>query len=153
VLCSLVILPMALIAFPRIYTMAWLVLTLGLASHLVPRLESHARRFRRGVQGSFPLALLTLLVLGALPLVEDRIKQSREGARPLPPPGSPNLLLIVLDTVAAGHLNLYGYPRATSTTLVELAERGIRFDSAQATSSWTLPSHATMFTGRWMHEL
>ena len=59
----------------------------------------------------------------------------------------------MLDTVAAGHLSLYGYDRPTSTTLVELAERGIRFDAAQATSSWTLPSHATMFTGRWMHEL
>jgi len=37
--------------------------------------------------------------------------------------------------------------------LVELAERGVRFDSARAASSWTLPSHATMFTGRWLHEL
>ena len=33
--------------------------------------------------------------------------------------------------------------------LVELADRGIRFDSARAASSWTLPSHAKMFTGRW----
>ena len=74
-------------------------------------------------------------------------------SRPLPPPGSPNVLLIVMDTVAAGHLSLHGYDRATSTTLVELAERGIRFDSARAASSWTLPSHASMFTGRWLHEL
>ncbi len=73
--------------------------------------------------------------------------------RPLPPQGSPNVLLIVLDTVAAGHLSLHGYDRATSPTLVELADRGIRFDSARAPSSWTLPSHATMFTGRWLHEL
>src|SRR5262249_26838098 len=153
ILCTLVLLPIALIAFPRICTIASLALALGLASPLVRRLESHGRRFRRVVQLSFPLAFATLLVLGALPWIEDRIKQSREGTRPLPPPGSPNLLLIVLDTVAAGHLDLYGYPRATSTTLVELAERGIRFDSAQATSSWTLPSHATIFTGRWMHEL
>ena len=128
-------------------------MALGVAARLVPRLESNPRRFRRFVQVSFPVALGMLLVLGASPWIADRIKQSRESARPLPPPGSPNVLLIVLDTVAAGHLSLYGYQRATSTTLVELAERGIRFDSAQATSSWTLPSHATMFTGRWMHEL
>ena len=153
VLCALVLLPIALIAFPRIYTMASLVLALGLAIHLVPRLESNGRRFRRFVHVSFPVALVTLLVLGASPWIKDRIKQSRERARALPPPGSPNLLLIVLDTVAASHLNLYGYPRATSTTLVELAERGIRFDSAHAASSWTLPSHAIIFTGRWMHEL
>jgi arylsulfatase A-like enzyme len=152
-LCALVLLPMLLIAFPRIYTLAWLALTLGVASRLVPLLESNPRRFRRFVQVSFPVALITLLFLGASPWIKDQIKQSRERARPSPPPGSPNLLLIVLDTVAASHLNLYGYQRATSTTLVELAERGIRFDSAQATSSWTLPSHATIFTGRWMHEL
>ena len=58
-----------------------------------------------------------------------------------------------MDTVAAGHLSLYGYDRPTSPTIDELAARGVRFDRAQATSSWTLPSHASMFTGRWPHEL
>jgi arylsulfatase A-like enzyme len=153
ILCALVFLPMALIAFPQIHTLALMVLTLGLASQLVPRLESNAGRFRRFVRVTFPVASVALLALGASPWIEGRIAQSRERARALPPPGSPNLLLIVLDTVAANHLDLYGYPRPTSTTLVELAERGIRFDSAQATSSWTLPSHATIFTGQWMHEL
>ena len=90
---------------------------------------------------------------GWIDLVGRPIPATRESARPLPPPGSPNVLLIVMDTVAAGHLGLHGYNRATSTTLTELAERGIRFDSARAASSWTLPSHATMFTGRWLHEL
>ena len=83
----------------------------------------------------------------------DRLKEWREAARPLPPPGSPNVLLIVLDTVAADHLSLYGYNRPTSPTIDELAGAGIRFDRVQATSSWTLPSHASMFTGRWPHEL
>ena len=94
-----------------------------------------------------------VLILGASPWLRDRWKQSLAGAWPLPPPGSANVILIVLDTVAAGHLSLYGYDRATSTTLEELALRAIRFDSAMAPSSWTLPSHATLFTGRWHHEL
>ena len=68
-------------------------------------------------------------------------------------PGAPNVLLIVLDTVRADRLSLYGYPRATSRTLEHLAERGIRFDEARATAPWTLPSHASLFTGRWPHEL
>ena len=58
-----------------------------------------------------------------------------------------------MDSVAAGHIGLYGYDRPTSATLAELAGRGIRFESARAASSWTLPSHATMFTGNWLHEL
>ena len=63
------------------------------------------------------------------------------------------MLLIVLDTVAAGHLSLHGYNRPTSPALDQLARRGVRFDRVRATSSWTLPSHASMFTGRWPHEL
>ena len=51
-----------------------------------------------------------LVFLWSSPMVGDRIKEWRERARPLPPLGSPNVLLIVLDTVAAGHLSLYGYP-------------------------------------------
>src|SRR5262249_41976487 len=142
-----------LVAGSRIYTLAWFVVALGMASRLVPLLERHGRSFRQFVLVSFPAAIALVAIPGALFWVGDRIKQGRETARPLPPPGSPNVLLIVMDTVAAGHLSLHGYERATSTTLVELAERGIRFDSARAPSSWTLPSHATMFTGRWLHEL
>ncbi len=152
-LCALTLLPMVLVAFPRIYGLAWLVLALGVAAQLVPRFERNARGFRRCVTASFPFLVGIVATLGGSIWAGDRLKQSRESARPLPPLGSSNVLLIVLDTVAAGHLSLHGNERATSTTLVELAERGVRFDSARAASSWTLPSHAIMFTGRWMHEL
>jgi len=152
-LCALTLLPMFLIAFPQIYSLAWLVVALGVAARLVPLLERNARGLRRLVHVSFPVALGLVAMLAILLWAGDHSKQSRAEAQPLPPPGSPNVLLIVMDTVAAGHLSLHGYERPTSTTLVELAEQGIRFDSAQAASSWTLPSHAAMFTGRWMHEL
>ncbi len=152
-LCALTLLPMFLVAFPRIYGLAGLVLTLGTAARLVPFLERNPRGLQRLIQVSFPLALGVLLILAVVPWASDRIKQSRASAQHLPPSGSPNVVLIVLDTVAANHLSLHGYDRATSTTLLELAEQGIRFDSARAASSWTLPSHATIFTGRWLHEL
>ena len=83
----------------------------------------------------------------------DWLKQRREAGRPLPPANSPNVLLIVLDTVRADRLSLYGYQRRTTPTLERLAKRGIRFDAARATAPWTLPSHASLFTGRWPHEL
>ena len=63
------------------------------------------------------------------------------------------MLFIVLDTVRADRLSLYGYHRATTPTLERLAKRGIRFDAARATAPWTLASHASFFTGRWPHEL
>lgn len=68
-------------------------------------------------------------------------------------PGAPNVLLVVLDTVRAQSLSLYGYRRPTTPNLERLARIGIRFDRALATAGWTLPSHAGMFTGRYPTEL
>jgi arylsulfatase A-like enzyme len=151
--CALALLPTMLVAVPQIHGLAWLLVALGVAVRLVPILERNRRVLWRFVLFGFPVAIAIVTILGASLWVEDRIRQARETARPAPPPGSPNVLLIVMDTVAASHLSLHGYHRATGTTLIELAERGICFDSARAASSWTLPSHATMFTGRWLHEL
>ena len=76
------------------------------------------------------------------------------GARQAPAaPGARNVLLIVWDTVRAGNLSLYGYGRRTTPHLERLAARGVRLERAFATSPWTLPSHASLFTGRWPHEL
>ena len=86
-------------------------------------------------------------------MIGDRLKLARESGRPLPPAGSPNILLVVLDTVRADRLSLYGYERPTTPNLERLAKRGIRFDLARATAPWTLASHASMFTGHWPHEL
>jgi arylsulfatase A-like enzyme len=65
-------------------------------------------------------------------------------ARPTPP----NVVLIVLDTVRADHVSCYGYARRTTPTLDALATRADRYDVARATAPWTLPSHASLFTGR-----
>jgi arylsulfatase A-like enzyme len=83
----------------------------------------------------------------------DWLKERREDRRPLPPADSPNVLLIVMDTVRADRLSLYGYRRATTPNLEQLAKRGIRFDNVRATAPWTLPSHASMFSGRWPHQI
>ena len=59
----------------------------------------------------------------------------------------------MLDTVRAQSLSLYGYGRDTSPNLTKLAQRGVRFDRARTAAAWTLPSHASMFTGHWPYEL
>ena len=74
-------------------------------------------------------------------------------ALPPPPPAVPNVLLIVWDTVRARNLSLHGYDRPTTPNLERLAARGVRYEHAFSTSPWTLPSHASFFTGRWPHEL
>ena len=138
---------------PRIYPWAWAILALGIASRLVPILERRPTEVRRWLMLSFPALLGVVLVLAGFVLGGDWLKERREASRPLPSGDPPNVLLIVLDTVRADRLSLYGYRRPTSPTLERLAKRGIRFDEARATAPWTLPSHASMFTGRWPHEL
>jgi arylsulfatase A-like enzyme len=150
---ALTLLPPLLVGFPRIHGLAWLAVALGIAARLVPALERRAAGLHRLLRLSLPIVTGIVLILAAACGGEARIREWRQATGPLPPPGSPNVLVVVLDTVAAEHLSLYGYARPTSPTMVELAERGIRFDRAQAASSWTLPSHASIFTGRWPHEL
>ena len=150
----LAILPVLMVAGRTIYLEAWLLVALGVAFRVGPGAGTASGPARGDWLALSVPVLLGLVLLQAGWIVGgDRIKQWREEGRPLPPAGSPNVLLIVLDTVRADHLSLYGYPRPTTPNLERLARRGIRFDQARAAAPWTLASHANMFTGRWPHEL
>jgi arylsulfatase A-like enzyme len=60
----------------------------------------------------------------------------------------PNILLVTLDTTRADHLGCYGYARPTSPALDALAADGIVYTRALAPGTWTLPSHASLLTGK-----
>jgi arylsulfatase A-like enzyme/cytochrome c-type biogenesis protein CcmH/NrfG len=60
-----------------------------------------------------------------------------------------NLVLVTIDTLRADRLGAYGYARARTTNLDALAQAGTAFDRAYAASPVTLPSHATLLTGRY----
>lgn len=131
-------------------TAACLLLALGLAVQT-------ARALRRaGPEAGQRLVRWTLgpmagLLLGALALSYAPPRRGADASAP--PPGAKNVLLVVLDTVRAQSLSLYGYDRKTSPQLERLAARGVRFDQALSTAPWTGPSHASMFTGRFPHEI
>lgn len=59
----------------------------------------------------------------------------------------PNILLIILDTLRRDHLSSYGYTRDTSPYLDDFSTQSTVFDRAIAPAQWTIPSHASMFTG------
>src|SRR6185436_8952674 len=67
---------------------------------------------------------------------------------PAPGPRPPNVLFIVMDTVRAANVSVYGYERRTTPNLEGLAADGTVFDLAISTAPWTLPSHGSLFTGR-----
>jgi arylsulfatase A-like enzyme len=62
----------------------------------------------------------------------------------------PSIILLILDTVRADHLSIYGYGRNTTPNLAEFLEReptAMVYQQAHAPGTWTLPTHATLFTG------
>ena len=62
-------------------------------------------------------------------------------------PTAPNLLVIVMDTLRADRMSCYGYEKPTTPNIDSLARRGVLFESAFASASWTWPSTASIFTG------
>ncbi|MEN8181855.1 MAG: sulfatase, partial [Myxococcota bacterium] len=67
---------------------------------------------------------------------------------PAEPPPRPNVLLVTLDTTRADRLGAYGNPSGVTPNLDRLAAESIVYTHALAPSSWTLPSHASLFTGK-----
>ncbi len=59
----------------------------------------------------------------------------------------PSVLFVVLDTVRADRLSLYGHPLPTSPALDAFAREATVFERAISPAPWTVPAHATLFTG------
>jgi uncharacterized sulfatase len=61
----------------------------------------------------------------------------------------PDVLFLVLDTLRADRLSCYGYPRETSPNIDRFAADGVLFERAISPAQWTIPSHASFFTGEY----
>jgi arylsulfatase A-like enzyme len=110
-------------------------------------------RWRRTVRRTLPV-LFGLVLLSAAAMVLGRWVRERRMLAALPAaPATPNVLLLVLDTVRSFDLSLYGYARETTPRISAWAREGVVFDRAIAPAPWTLPSHAAMFTGHNAHEM
>jgi arylsulfatase A-like enzyme len=130
----------------RLYPAAVLVLAAGIGYQL-SRVGVRWLGSRTALRTSM---LATVAVLAAV----ARSRQSEDRGAGAPElAGRPNVLLLVWDTVRDLNVSLYGYSRPTTPFLERWAQRGVVFERAIATSSWTLPSHASLFTGRLPHEL
>jgi arylsulfatase A-like enzyme len=64
----------------------------------------------------------------------------------------PNVLFAVLDTVRKDRLTVYGHDRPTTPVLADFADEARVYDQAVAPAPWTLPVHASLFTGRYPSE-
>lgn len=139
---------------PRVHPAAFLLVAAGIGvqlTRLAARSTSRTRSTLLVVVGILGLASVGG---GVAVTVASKIHdRSVFSAASTTGAGAPNVLLLVLDTVRADELSAYGYGRPTSANLAAFAADGVRFDWAVATAPWTLPSHATLFTGLYPREL
>jgi arylsulfatase A-like enzyme len=108
-------------------------------------------RSRRGVAASIALALLALPPLAFYwPWLWRAHEQG--GAAATARAGAPDVILIVLDTARADRMSLYGHDRPTTPALERFASEATVYDRAQSQGIWTLPGHASLFTGLYPSE-
>jgi arylsulfatase A-like enzyme len=139
---------------PRLNPYASLLLAAGIAVQGGRLLSSRLSFLQRWAQRTLPWLVAGCIVIAAGGhLLRQYAAASTERSLPAPAEGAPNVILIVLDTVRARSLSLHGYNRETSAALQRIGERGVVFEGAISTSPWTLPSHASMFTGRLPSEI
>lgn len=138
----------------EVHPAASILLACGLATEGGRWLGRRAEGLERFMRVSTPIMAAGLVVLTVLGYHRVTTAELRaRAATPPAKPGTPNVLFIVLDDVRAASLGLYGCGRDNTPNLERWVQRGIVYARARSTAPWTLPSHASMFTGRWPHEL
>jgi arylsulfatase A-like enzyme len=124
---------------------SWLMApAIGLAAWALGALVA---RFSRGL--TWTVGALALAACVVVPIVVESRRPPIVVASPTgtAPTGAPDVVLIVLDTVRAENLSAYGYARRTSPTFDALSTEGALFLDATSSSTWSLPAHASLFTG------
>lgn len=143
-----------LLLFPQIHLVAQLLLTIGAATQFARWCERHPVRARVAMRRT-AACLALFAAIGEVTQTGLRMSTERRMLAAMPPISGtlPNVVLIVLDTMRADALGAYGAPGNPTPNLDGLAARGVLFENASSTASWTLPATASLMTGRRPSEL
>lgn len=135
---------------PGLENYAMWILSLGIAVQAARMVGTNGDRWLPRIRVA-TIAMGVLLVVSAAAMRIWRNTAEWRWARSAPAASAdaPNVLILLLDTVRAHNLGLYGYARATSPSIDSLAAQSTVFDQAFAVAGWTLPSHCSFFTGRY----
>jgi len=116
-----------------------------------------ARRGRGASRGRALLGIALLVVPvgvgGGWAVALERAGRAATAPQAAAPKDAPNILWIVMDTARADAVSCYGYPRKITPHLDAFAAEATLYERAFSVAGWTLPSHASMFTGKlpWEH--
>jgi arylsulfatase A-like enzyme len=143
-----------LLMYQPLYRPAAALLALGVGTVAYRLARRWADAFDTWIRRTFPIMVVAILLVTVAVHLQAAGERGRQPAGTTAArAGAPDILFIVLDTVRSWNLSVYGYSRPTTPEIERWMGDGLRFEHALATASWTLPSHATMFTGRFPHEL
>ncbi len=143
-----------LLMYGPLHRLAALLIAAGVGVQTARLVRPRLHLLNRLVRRTLPVGVAVVIGLGLglhayLWWVERRMAAERPQAQA----DAPNILLIVLDTVRSLDLSLYGYQRSTTPHLDEWARKGTIFLRALSAAPWTLPSHASIMTGHYPHDL
>jgi len=123
--------------------------TLSFAAFLRLRLEESSASHAAALLLLCALAWGVSAAVSEVPRGHASLPPAKAETQPLDPNRSrPNVLLISIDSLRADRLGCYGNPRDTSPRIDALARRGVLFTNAWSTTSWTLPAHVSLLSGR-----
>ena len=129
------------------------ILATGIAVVVLRAFKKHETRLLGFAKFTVPWLAAAVLVVYAGVEGGTRLRERiAEKNLPQAKAGSLNVVVIVVDTLRADHVSAYGYQRTTSPNIDQIAAQGVLFENAISTSSWTLPSHASLLSGRYPYE-
>jgi len=111
------------------------------------------RDYRRWLDSPVPYYALAALLLAAAAASQFQLHVPSRRVEPverlleLRERGDLNVVFLLIDTLRADRLGIYGYARPTSPVIDAAAAYGIVFDDVVSQSSWTKTSMASLWTG------
>ena len=116
----------------------------------------HAVLLRRILRTLTTLAAIVIIISGIAflrsPFFNPGTYQAPRRSAPHTSHSRPNVLLIVLDTIRPDYMSCYNSSVKSTPFLGKWAQESIVFDKAFSNGMWTVPSHASMFTGLSLRE-
>src|SRR5262249_16956609 len=106
-----------------------------------------SRGTQRVLLGGVGIGVVILLVMDLLQ-VPQLVKSPITARRPAGD-AVPNVAIVIWDAARRDHRAAPGYSRETTPALEALAHDGVTYRNAYSPATWTLPSHASLFSGQY----
>ena len=143
-----------LLPVTQLSRVASLVLAIGMGTVLARLAAPRMKRVERAAVRGAPVVVAVVLAMAlGLPRWRDWRSARAIAAQPAPSRAAPHVLLVVWDAARARDVGFVSPAAGTTPHLDQWASQGAVFTHAFSVGPWTLPSHASMLSGRYASEL